>query len=101
MGLKSHLSEGHLMRLRADYHLAEHDQFQALDELLTGDVLAQEAKAPASNAGTISFGGVRCGKDDRSNRKGFAATTRRTKSLVVEAYSLTPKTQMQMPAEPR
>ena len=31
------------MKLRVDYRLAEHDQFEGLDELLAGDVLAQEA----------------------------------------------------------
>jgi hypothetical protein len=31
------------MKLRVDYRLAERDQFEGLDELLTGDVLAEEA----------------------------------------------------------
>jgi hypothetical protein len=44
MGFNTHLSERHLMKLRVDYRLAEHDQFEGLDELLTRDVLGQETK---------------------------------------------------------
>jgi hypothetical protein len=32
------------MKLRVDYRLAERDQFQGLDELLTRDVQGHEAK---------------------------------------------------------
>ena len=56
MGLNSLLSEGHLMKLRVDYRLAERDQFEGLDELLLGMFWHRKPKAPASNAGTMSFG---------------------------------------------
>ena len=68
-GLNSHLSEGRWMKLRVEYRLAERDQFQGLDELLTRDVLAQEAKGACRQCEHDIFRSVRRGKDDRSNRR--------------------------------
>ena len=57
------------MKLRVDYRLAERDQFQGLDELLTRDVLGQEAKDACLQCEHDVLCSVKLGKDDRSNRR--------------------------------